>query len=231
MAELELEPWLHSLQHNCTGHDCDFCEMRKSNTIELGWEQLMGCESDIDVEKTDLTTNFALCTQQMTDFVQTLDEFGDFPAIDADVEKLLADAVSSFVQPTVVASQAEASTVPSTSGRFYGSPKSEKAVNTAIASAVPVKTKQQTEWSVRVWEQWARSRNGRLLPGEQQFSFDFGTLSVAEMKFWLCRFVLEVRKANGEPYNPTTLCCGLLRHLRNICNQSDVNFMDSSDFH
>ena len=57
----------------------------------------MGCESDIDVEKTDLTANFALCTQQTTDFVQTLDEFGDFPAIDADVEKLLGDAVSSFV--------------------------------------------------------------------------------------------------------------------------------------
>ena len=73
----------------------------------------MGCESDIDVEKTDLTANFALFTQQMTDFVQTLDVFGDFPAIDADVEKLLADAVSSFVEPTVVTSQAEASTVPS----------------------------------------------------------------------------------------------------------------------
>ena len=72
------------------------------------------------------------------------------------------------------------------------------------------------------------------MPGEQQFSFDFGTLSVAEMKFWLCRFVLEVRKANGEPYNPTTLYqigCGLLRHLCNNSNRSDVNFMDSSDFH
>ena len=69
MAELELEPWLRSLRHNCTGADCEFCEMRKSNPIELGWEQLMGCESDIDVEKTDLTANFALCTQQTIDFV------------------------------------------------------------------------------------------------------------------------------------------------------------------
>ena len=126
MAELELEPWLCSLQHNCTSHDCDFCEMRKSNPIELGWEQLMDCESDIDMEKTDLTANFALCTQQTTDFVQTLDEFGDFSAIDADVEKLLADTVSSFVEPTVVASQAEASTVPSISGRSYGSPSLKK---------------------------------------------------------------------------------------------------------
>lgn len=79
-----------------------------------------------------------------------------------------------------------------------------------------------------------RSRNSRLLPGEQQFSFDFGAFSVAEMQFWLCRFVLEVRKVNGEPYNPTTLyqiCCGLLRHLRTNCNRADVNFLESSDFH
>ena len=77
--------------------------------------------------------------------------------------------------PTAVVSQA--GTVPFTSGRSYGSPKSEKAVNTAIVGAAPVKTEQKTNWSVRVWEQWARNRNGRLLPGEQQFSFDFGAQS------------------------------------------------------
>ena len=38
----------------------------------------MGCESDIDMEKTDLTANFAFCTQQTTDFVQTLNEFVTF---------------------------------------------------------------------------------------------------------------------------------------------------------
>ena len=79
--------------------------------------------------------------------------------------------------------------MPSTSGRSYGLPKSEKAVNTAIASAVPIKTKQQTEWSIRVWEQWARSRNGRLLPGEQLFTLDFGTLELADIYIYIYIFI------------------------------------------
>ena len=77
------------------------------------------------------------------------DGFDDFPAIDANVEKLLADAERSFcsiVKPTAVVSQA--GTVPSTSGHSYDSPKSEKAVNTAIAGAAPVKTEQKTNWSL-----------------------------------------------------------------------------------
>ena len=56
MAELELEPWLRSLRHKCTGADCEFCEMRQSNPMELGWD-------NIDMEKTDVTANFALYTQ------------------------------------------------------------------------------------------------------------------------------------------------------------------------
>ncbi len=53
------------------------------------------------------------------------------------------------------------------------------------------------------------------------------------MKFWLSRFVLEIRKVDGEPYNPNTLyqiCCGLLRHLRINCDRSDVNFLDDGEF-
>ena len=102
-----------------------------------------------------------------------------------------------------------------------------------IASGIPQKTKMQTDWTVRVWEQWAKSRNSRLLPGEKPFSAEFGSLTRSEMQFWLCRFVLETRKANGEPYNPNTLyqiCCGLLRHLRINCNRSDVNFLNDREF-
>ena len=103
----------------------------------------------------------------------------------------------------------------------------------AIASGIPQKTKMQTNRTVRVWEQWAKSRNSRLLPGEKPFSAEFGLLTRSEMQFWLCRFVLETWKANGEPYNPNTLyqiCCGLLRHLRINCNRSNVNFLDDREF-
>ena len=186
-----------------------------------------------------------------TDF----DRFNDFPDIDATVEKVLAEAEvagpvslcppsppastvtnpSSPTMPTSAACAAsrEACVQGTSAARVYGSPKSDKAVARAIASGIPQKTKMQTDWTVRVWEQWAKSRNSRLLPGEKPFSAEFESLTRSEMQFWLCRFVLETRKANGEPYNPNTLyqiCCGLLRHLRINCNRSDVNFLDDREF-
>jgi len=116
----------------------------------------------------------------------------------------------------------------------YGSPKSDKDVARITVSGIPQKTNLQTDWTVRVWEEWAKSRNSRLLPGEKPFSAELiGMLTRTEMQFWLCCFVLETRKANGEPYNPNTLyqiCCGLLRHLRINCNQSDVNSLDNREF-
>ena len=39
------------------------------------------------------------------------------------------------------------------SNRVYGSPKSDRAVRNAIATGIPAKTKQQTDWTLRVWEQ------------------------------------------------------------------------------
>ncbi len=66
----ELDGWLESLRHECTGADCEVCHWRQRHPIELGWEKLLGCEAD------DLTANFALSTQQSTDFV---DGFDDFP--------------------------------------------------------------------------------------------------------------------------------------------------------
>ena len=65
---------------------------------------------------------------------------------------------------------------------------------------------------------WAQARNLQLLPEEKPFSSTFDELSLTEMDFWLSRFVLEVRKANGDSYPPNSLCqlvCGLQWHLRN----------------
>jgi len=70
----------------------------------------------------------------------------------------------------------------------YGSPKSDKDVARVIASGIPQKTKLQTDWTVRVWEEWAKSLNSRLLPGEKPFSAEFSMLTYSEMQFWLCCF-------------------------------------------
>ena len=100
-------------------------------------------------------------------------------------------------------------TVTSTSAnRVYASPKGKAAVQSARDASIPTKTKEQTEWAVKVWKEWALARNTRLLSDEEPFSATFCELTVSEMDFWLSRFILEVRKKNGQ------LICGLQRQLR-----------------
>ena len=142
-------------------------------------------------------------------------------AIDSDFEQVLSqyDSSASSTPPvpaatsTIVVSTAITSAVSiayqvsvpviklpimaSTSTRVYSSP---KGIEAAKASSIPVKTCDQTDWTVQVWSNWAQARNFRLLPEEKPFSSTFDELSVTEMNFWLSRFVLEVCKANGDPY-------------------------------
>jgi len=115
----------------------------------------------------------------------------------------------------------------------YSSPKSQAAFEEAAELGIPEKTRQLTKWAVGVWEAWAKSRNRRLLLEEKPFNCSFEKLSVQEMNFWLCRFVLEVRQRDGNPYLPLTLyqlCCGLLRYLY-MCGRAEVNILDQVEFH
>ena len=94
-------------------------------------------------------------------------------------------------------------TVTSTStNRVYASPKGKVTVQSARDASIPTKTKEQTEWAVKVWKEWALARNTRLLSDEEPFSATFCELTVSEMDFWLSRFILEVHKKNGDPHPP-----------------------------
>ena len=219
-----------------------------SLAIELGWEKLWEANCD-------LTANFALSTQQTADFLVDMDfdMFNDFPDINTTVEKVLVEAEAAGLDslcspsdpastnpplPTMPTSAActrsrEACVQRTSANCVYGLPKSDKDVARVIVSGIPQKTKLQTDRTVRVWEQWAESRNSRFSPGEKPFSAEFGMLTRSEMQFWLCCFVLETQKANGEPYNPNTLyqiCCGRLRHFHINCNRNDANFLDDREF-
>ena len=42
-------------------------------------------------------------------------------------------------------------------------------------------------------------------------------MSVVAINFWLCKFVIEVRRKDGKPYSPDSLyqiCCGLLQLVK-----------------
>ena len=82
--------------------------------------------------------------------------------------------------------------------RVYGSRKSEKDIKRSMECGVPEKTRNQTNWAIKVWTEWATSRNKKLLPDEAPFNCEIETLSAQLINFWLCRFVLEIRRRDGE---------------------------------
>ena len=159
------------------GHGLLVWQWRLSHPIQLVWEKLWDTNCD-------LTANFALSTQQTADFLVDMDfdTFNDFPDINATVEKVLVGAEAAGPVsvcspsdpastnpplPTVPTSAActrsrEACVQRTSADRVYCSPKSDKDVARVIASGIPQKTKLQTDWTVRVWEQWAKSGNSRL---------------------------------------------------------------------
>ena len=121
----------------------------------------------------------------------------------------------------------------SSTERAYGSPKSQKDIERSMECGVPEKTRNQTKWAVKVWTEWATSRNKKLLSDEAPFSCEIEKLSGQLINFWLCRFVLEIRRRDGERYPPASLyqlCCGLLRHLC-AAGRAEVNIFEQAEFH
>ena len=143
------------------------------------------------------------------------------------------EASTSKPEPTFCPSTCSSVLVTTSTKRVYASPKGREAVKSARAASIPTKTREQTEWAVRVWKEWALARNTRLLSDEQPFSVTFCDLTGSEMDFWLSRFVLEVRKKNGDPYPPNTLyqlICGLQRQLRER-GHADIKLFDNPSLH
>lgn len=80
-------------------------------------------------------------------------------------------------------------------------------------------------WAYRVYQEWASSRNSSM-HGSPRAPVDLATTNLAEIDFWLQRFVVEVRDKAGEPYRPATLyrlCCNFQRHLREVHGRWDVD--------
>ena len=80
---------------------------------------------------------------------------------------------------------------------------------------VPQNTEKNTQWAIRVFEQWQEARcvRGNPVPDKLlQAPYDIGALS-----HWLSLFVSEVRKADGSLYPPKSiyqLLCSILRYMK-----------------
>ena len=118
----------------------------------------------------------------------------------------------------------------------YGSPQSSLQVKAVRKGRVPVKTREQNGWAGAIWRDWARYRKS-IPPTEEEgmqndLKEELNKMSVAAINFWLCKFVIEVRRKDAKPYSPDTLhqiCCGLLRLLKEA-DRAEVNILTDPIF-
>ena len=85
-------------------------------------------------------------------------------------------------------------------------------------SALPRKTKADTECCMRIWDAWRKERIARNESKEDtETDIPLKQLDMKVMKHWLTLLILEVRKQNRTEYPPNTLhhiVCGIMRYLR-----------------
>ena len=151
-----------------------------------------------------------------------------------DTDQLLLAASQAYEDkvPSEPSQQGNPAVIVQESSRFAG-PVSSTYVEAVKTSRIPKKTQANTLWATKLWQEWACSRIKNISPDETGHALDNDVvkMELADVSFWLQRFVLEVRKSNGDVYSPDSLyqlCCGIQRALREAGH--DVNIFKQFQF-
>ena len=107
---------------------------------------------------------------------------------------------------------------------------SDQELQEAKKCAVPKNTDKCTNWALNIWKEWSTHRQ-KQFSSHSQWPTHLMITQPIELDYWLSKFMLEARKANGDCYTPDTLysiCSGLLRYIRE--NRPEINIFKSSSF-
>ena len=109
--------------------------------------------------------------------------------------------------------------------------KSDSCSNTALrqfhrkehaASRIPESTNRDTKYCAKMWEEWVINRakkTGTVVPYLKD-------ITIPQLQYWVCYFILEVCKKDGAEFPPNTLyhiCCGIMRFVRT--NGMNVDYL------
>ena len=92
----------------------------------------------------------------------------------------------------------------------FGTPLSDSEMEDLGKRDLPPTTRKSVLWAVKLFEQWRKHRNRRILRhGNLASAFliskQLESMSIVELNFALARFIVEVRKTNGAPFPPKTV--------------------------
>ncbi len=127
----------------------------------------------------------------------------------SELDSLLASALDAFEGKE----EAQATQGSKKNSRRFAPPVSLKEIQQAKLQAVPRSTQRDTDYCVKIWNEWCSSRTTTTGVAIQPLL----QLACGELQHLLCCFVLELRKKDGTEYAPDTLhhiCCGIMRYLR-----------------
>ena len=80
-----------------------------------------------------------------------------------------------------------------------------------------MKPQADTKYCDSIWNEWRHRRNS--FTATEVVPQHLPNIDADTLQYWMSRFVLEARKKDGNEYPPNTLhhiCCGIMRHLRQI---------------
>ena len=110
----------------------------------------------------------------------------------------------------------------------FGPPTSEEDVRSAAKGVIPLNTKCSNAWALGNLRSWMETQNSN---SDEKVPEDLLSCPEAEVVCkWLCRFVHETRKENGERYPPATIRCLLSAFQREMQdNKLSYRLFDRSD--
>ena len=117
----------------------------------------------------------------------------------------------------------------------FVAPLSPSSMERVCKGYVPKNTTKATDWALRVFEQWKENRN-YTSPEERVPEKLLEDGNAELLNLWLARFVVEIRRADGEPYPPSSInsiLSGLYRYCKACAptGSPPPNFMDRKNPH
>lgn len=87
----------------------------------------------------------------------------------------------------------------------FGSPVSDDKESSIRALVVPTTTKDSTEWGICVWNEWASIQGNSGSTDCAPVNTPLHEMPMADLSYWMGKFVLKVRKKDGKEYPPKSL--------------------------
>ena len=111
----------------------------------------------------------------------------------------------------------------------FAAPKSNKELEEARQNAKSKNMVKSSNWAVNIWKEWTTYRCEICDPMDSPPHLVICT--DYQLDYWISKFILEVRRVDGQTYPPNSLysiCCGLMRFIREV--KPEINLFKDPQF-